>query len=708
MAEHTFFRTFAPVMKKVRFNKRSFIVFQRFSNKGYALFNALGREVLIGILSVSTLSHAKAEGISTRTEKADADTTLLHQEHELDEVSITATRAPLGPGRQARMVTVLSQKEIAAAPAQSINDLLKYIAGVDVRQRGPVGAQTDVGIRGGNYEQITILLNGVNINDPQTGHNAFDFPCSIADIQRIEVLEGPAARVYGTSSMLGAVNIITRRHDATGLQASVEGGSYGYLSATARAKYSDNGRWSHSLSGTYTRSDGYSRSAKGHLNMNYNGGKSFYQGSYNHADFDLRWQAGLSTKGFGSNTFYSPSSDEQYERTTKTYIALQGNNKNARLHLHPQLYWNHYTDRFELFHNNPSAYPFNHHRTDVFGAGINSWYDWSQEHRTALSAEIREEDLVSGNLGEPLDRPKHIHGTDRAYTHGINRTNIQLTLEHDILLKAFTLSMGLTAVRNSWSDAGMRFYPGIDASYRLGGNWKAYASYNASLRMPSVTELYYNSKGYNANKHLKPEELTAIEIGIVHSTPIIRAQVNVFYNRYKNLIDWIVDEKDAAQQLTTTNFGRINAVGTQADLRLDLAQLLPSQRFLKSLNTAYTYLNQDQKRYEGITSRYVLEYLRHKFVANLQAHVWRALNLNLNYRFQKRNGSYVAGVDAITGKKILNRYSPYSLLDAKLTWTATHYTLYLEAHNLTGHRYADFGRLKQPGRWIMAGISLNL
>ncbi len=695
-------------MNKVRFNKRSTIVFKRFSNKGYSLFAALGREVLIGILSVSTLSHAKAEGISTRVEKADADSTLLRQEHELDEVSVTASRAPLGTSRQARMVTVLSQKEIAAAPAQSINDLLKYIAGVDVRQRGPVGAQTDIGIRGGNYEQITILLNGVNINDPQTGHNAFDFPCSVSDILRIEVLEGPAARVYGTSSMLGAVNIITRGHGDTGLQAGVEGGSYGYLSTTAHASYGGGLRWSHSLSGTYTRSDGYTRSAKARLNMDYNGGKSFYQGSYEHADFDIHWQAGFSTKGFGSNTFYSPSSDEQYERTTKTYVALQGSNKNGRLHLRPQLYWNHYTDRFELFHDNPDAYPFNYHRTDVFGAGVNSWIDWSRAHRTALSAEIREEDLVSGNLGEPLDRPKPIRGTDRAYTHGINRTNIQLTLEHDILLEAFTLSMGLTAVRNSWSDAGTRFYPGIDASYRIGSNWKVYASYNASLRMPSVTELYYNSKGYNANKHLKPEELAAAEVGIAHSTPTIRIQVNAFFNHYRNLIDWIIDEKAAAQQLTTTNFGRIDAVGAQADVRLDLGRLLPSQRFLKTLNTAYTYLNQDQKRYEGITSRYVLEYLRHKFVANLQTQLSRNLALSLNYRFQKRNGSYATGFDKTTQKKILNRYSPYSVLDAKLTWTAPRLTLYLEANNLTGHRYADFGRLKQPGRWIMAGMSINL
>ena len=87
------------------------------------------------------------------------------------------------------MVTVLSREDIQAAPVQSVNDLLKYAVGVDVRQKGPLGALTDVSIRGGNSEQITVLLNGINICDAQTGHNSFDFPVDISEIERIEVLE---------------------------------------------------------------------------------------------------------------------------------------------------------------------------------------------------------------------------------------------------------------------------------------------------------------------------------------------------------------------------------------------------------------------------------------------------------------------------------------------------------------------------------------
>ena len=81
----------------------------------------------------------------------------------------------------------------------------------------------------------TVLLNGINICDAQTGHKLpLISQLTISEIERIEVLEGPAARVYGTSSLLGAINIVTRTPQKTSLSAHIEGGSYGYLSAGIR------------------------------------------------------------------------------------------------------------------------------------------------------------------------------------------------------------------------------------------------------------------------------------------------------------------------------------------------------------------------------------------------------------------------------------------------------------------------------------------
>jgi len=586
-------------MYKPQFNQRKALRFRQFSRKGYALFACLGRVVTIGVLSVATLKAAAsttaddvtvADGSSVST-TATGDG--IDKEATLDDVEVTGSRAPLALGQAARMVTVLSREDIQAAPVQSINDLLKMAVGVDVRQRGPIGAQTDVGIRGGTSEQITILLNGINICDPQTGHNAFDLPCDLSDIERIEVLEGPAGRVYGTSSLVGAINIVTTSSPKLGearrgLNLRMEGGSFGYLSAAGRialAKPQTEGAYSlptlhSSLSANFTRSDGYSRSKAGALNSDYSGFKAFYQGNYQLSTLSsqLSWHAGVSTKGFGSNTFYSAKYDEQYEKTTKIYTAIQGET-NGWFHFSPSVYWNRSYDRFELIRGTEAKVPFNYHRSDVFGINLNSWFDWLLG-RTAFGAEFRNEDIVSTNLGEPLKE---------AFSHykvGLNRSNLSFHLEHNILLRRFTLSAGFIAVKNTWNQMPFKVYPGMDASYRLGDNWKVYASYNSSLRMPSFTELYYSVGGHKADKYLKPEELHAVEGGIKYNNRWLSAKASVFHHHQRNTIDWVRDTREADAPWQSVNLTRINTLGFETSANVQYSMF--------NVQLAYCYLHQDK------------------------------------------------------------------------------------------------------------------
>lgn len=716
-------------MYKPIFNKRSVLKFTHFTNKGYSLFSCLGREVVIGVLSVATLSHATADGVTTSEELVTVDSVRTNREVMLEGVSVMGTRAPLTQSQQARMVTILSRDDIQAAAVQSINDLLKLAVGVDVRQRGPIGAQTDVSVRGSNYEQITVLLNGINICDPQTGHNSFDFPVDISDIERIEVLEGPAARVYGTSSLVGAINVVTKAPLLSPLQGEaisslseqplkketgkrflavdgrVEGGSYGYLSVGGRVALSPcrgelKGGF-HSLSASYTRSDGYSRNHAGALNADYRGGKAFYQGSYDHEQLHVQWHAGMSVKDFGSNTFYGVSSDNQFEHTFKTYTALQADAKCGPIHIKPAVYWNRFADRFEYFRGEPDRVKYNYHLTNVYGLNLNSYVDWVGG-RTAVGAEIRFEDLMSSNLGEPLSRKHSIHGTDRDYEYGLNRTNLQLILEHNVVWNRMTISAGLVAVNNSWADMGVRVYPSIDAGYRIGNNWKVYASYNASLRMPSVTELYYSVGGYKADKHLKPEEVSAVETGIRYLGRSVTGKVCVYYNHYQNLIDWIrhTDQGPEAPW-ESVNFGKINALGVETSLELNLIRLFPAQHFLKHFQLAYSYIHQDKNEEAGIQSRYALEYLRNKLVSGLQMNLWKQLELDMTFRLQHRTGSYTD----VNGNQC--NYSTYGIMDARLAWNADRYQVYIEANNLFNRKYVDYGNIPQPGLWVIGGIKVK-
>ncbi len=682
-------------MKKENFKRGSSAVrFKRFSRRPYAVFMSLKVEVTIGVLSAAMLTFANVDSVSAQTENHAKE-----KLYELGEVEVTGTRVPMTVSQAARMVTVLDRDDIAAVPAQSVNDLLKYAVGIDVRQRGDMGVQTDISIRGGTFDQITILLNGINICDPQTGHNAADFPVDISEIERIEVLEGPAGRVYGTSSLVGAINIVTRPDLQSGMELRAEGGSYGFFDGGGHINLTK-GAFSNQFSGGFSRSDGFSRNAAGRLNSDFKQAKAFYQGGYAHEKAEVRWHAGFTQKDYGANTFYSAKYDDQFEHTRKYYTAVQAETKGDVYRFKPSVYWNRSEDRFELVRNRPETVPFNYHRTDVYGLNLNNTLETALG-KTAFGAEFRNEGVVSTTLGEPLHFPEPAPGGGE-YTAGLNRTNLSFHLEHNILLRGFTLSAGVIAVKNTGNEMNFRFYPGVDASWQFARDWKLYASFNTSLRMPTFTELYYSVNGYKADRYLKPEEMKAYEIGVKYLTPGIRGTVSLFHYRGTNLIDWIKDLSEGADApWQSVNHAKVNTTGVETSLDVSFDEMLHRTFFIRNLTVSYAYIDQDKKSEPDVQSRYALEYLRHKVVAQANLRVWRNLNLNVSYRWQDRMGNYEQNGEMVA-------YEPYSLLDARLSWDTSSYRVYAEANNLLNRTYYDYGNIPQPGIWIRAGAVWRL
>lgn len=682
-------------MKKENFKRGSSAVrFKRFSRRPYAVFMSLKVEVTIGVLSAAMLTFANVDSVSAQTENHAKE-----KLYELGEVEVTGTRVPMTVSQAARMVTVLDRDDIAAVPAQSVNDLLKYAVGIDVRQRGDMGVQTDISIRGGTFDQITILLNGINICDPQTGHNAADFPVDISEIERIEVLEGPAGRVYGTSSLVGAINIVTRPDLQSGMELRAEGGSYGFFEGGGHINLTK-GAFSNQFSGGFSRSDGFSRNAAGRLNSDFKQAKAFYQGGYAHEKAEVRWHAGFTQKDYGANTFYSAKYDDQFEHTRKYYTAVQAETKGDVYRFKPSVYWNRSEDRFELVRNRPETVPFNYHRTDVYGLNLNNTLETALG-KTAFGAEFRNEGVVSTTLGEPLHFPEPAPGGGE-YTAGLNRTNLSFHLEHNILLRGFTLSAGVIAVKNTGNEMNFRFYPGVDANWQFARDWKLYASFNTSLRMPTFTELYYSVNGYKADRYLKPEEMKAYEIGVKYLTPGIRGTVSLFHYRGTNLIDWIKDLSEGVDApWQSVNHAKVNTTGVETSLDVSFDEMLHRTFFIRNLTVSYAYIDQDKKSEPDVQSRYALEYLRHKVVAQANLRVWRNLNLNVSYRWQDRMGNYEQNGEMVA-------YEPYSLLDARLSWDTSSYRVYAEANNLLNRTYYDYGNIPQPGIWVRAGAVWRL
>ena len=667
--------------------------FKHFSNKSYSLFNCLFKEVNIGVLSVATLTFANAGSISAQTESK----TVSH-EYMMDNVEVMGSRIPLTQAEAARLVTVLDRKTIENAPVQSVNDLLKYAAGIDVRQRGSMGIQTDISIRGGTFDQITILLNGVNISNPHTGHLAADFPVALEDIERIEILEGPAARVFGTSAFSGAINIVTFAESQKFVQADVTGGSYGLGGGGLRLNLSE-GKWKNQMSGSFLRSDGAT------LNSDFDVWRGYYQGSYTTPEAIVRWQVGYSQQKYGANTFYSALYNDQYEETGRYLASVQAETRVGWLHLAPTVYWNRSLDHFQLIRHTDTGENF--HRTDVYGTNINAYFT-TVAGKTSFGAEFRNEGIFSTSLGRPMDPAQYVdvpwHDA-RQYRMKDSRTNVSYYLEHNVLLPKATFSLGVMANKNTAYDDRYHFYPGVDLSWRPQREWKLFASWNMALRMPTFTDLYYKSPTQEGNVGLKPEETQAFSVGGKYRRRGLNMEVTGFYHKGKNMIDWVMYKADDVYH--SANF-KLDNYGVETNAALMFREWFGETFLLDRLSLGYTYIY--QKRHDAVEiykSNYALEYLRHKLVATLDHRIWRQLTATWAFRWQDRMGSYIKYA-SVNDVGTLVDYEPYTLLDLRLQWTAPRYRIYLEGNNLTNHTYYDLGNIPQPGFCFKVGASIRL
>src|SRR3954452_13835230 len=119
------------------------------------------------------------------------------QQIELDPVTITATLQPVSASATGRNIIVITGEQFAKLPVHSVDELLRYLPGIEVQMRGPMGAQSDIVIRGGTFQQVLVIIDGIRINDPNTGHFNSYIPVVPAEIDRIEVLKGASSAIYG-------------------------------------------------------------------------------------------------------------------------------------------------------------------------------------------------------------------------------------------------------------------------------------------------------------------------------------------------------------------------------------------------------------------------------------------------------------------------------------------------------------------------------
>ncbi|MDW7759412.1 MAG: TonB-dependent receptor plug domain-containing protein [Acidobacteriota bacterium] len=331
------------------------------------------------------------------------------QESEIhEEIVVTAARTPSVFSEAARSVIVIDRAVIETAPVRSVPELLEYALGVDVRQRGPFGVQADLSLRGGTFEQTLVLVDGVKIGDPQTGHHSAILPLTLDDVERVEILKGSGSRLFGPNAFGGAVNIITRKDRETRSRVGAAFGQNGFIGGDVSLAV-PLGASGHGLSFSRKRSDGYRE------NTDFDITTLSYRASLPAAGGEISVFGGHTDKAFGANGFYSDRFPMQWERTRTTFLQSSGEFGRSGLTVVPKVYarWN--ADEFVLDRNNPAWYR-NTHTTHTGGMEIQVSFD-SKLGRTAIGGEIGKEGIAVSTL---RDMTGLMNRSTRSTTSSIN------------------------------------------------------------------------------------------------------------------------------------------------------------------------------------------------------------------------------------------------------------------------------------------------
>lgn len=642
------------------------------------------------LLFLTIVSPLRAEELSSQTH---SDTLAF----DLEEVLISAQKTPVSLANVRRSVQVIDQQQIEASPAQDLAGLLSTVRSVDIRSRGTYGMQADISIRGGTFDQSLVLLNGVNVTDPQTGHHNLNIPVDLRSIERIEVLHGSGARVFGPNAFNGAINIITREPGESHINASLTGGQHWFGAAGASAGF-NSGPLAHHISIHGLRSDGYTE------NTDFRSGNLFYRSQLELDAGALDLQAGYNEKEFGANSFYTPVFPDQFEETRAGYASLRWLPDND-INLQPSLYWRRHHDRFELFRDEAPAWyaGHNYHRTDIVGAAL-QWEHQSRWGTTAAGLDYRFEHIFSNVLGEEMGEPIDVSGYDDAqFTHSYHRNGISLMLEQNTSYGPFSMSAGTLVYSNSDLDEPFTLFPGVDLGWQLKSDLRWYVTANRTLRLPTFTDLFYSDPENQGNPELQPERAITAETGFKSTWRNILLDAAVFRRWGNDMIDWVRSPGDDVWQ--AKNLTEVTITGFEAGAHIPLGRPSEKNAAPRSLSIQYAYIHADTYSGEQL-SNYALDHLNHKLDVTLTHPVTERGGVTITGSWQDRAGSYMIFED---GEFTDTRsFDPFFMMDLRLFFETGPVRLFTEASNALDTRYVDIANVPQPGRWVRGGVELNL
>lgn len=633
----------------------------------------------------------------------------LAQEISLDPVTVTSSLVEKRASQTGRNIAVIKGEYFQQLPVHSIDDLLRYVPGVEIQARGPQGSQSDIVLRGGTFQQVLVILDGIRLNDPNTGHFNSYIPISPAEIERIEVLKGASSALYGSDAVGGVIHVISKtfaaRLNAAGLAGTDEGngvqktqvnggigvGEYGLFNANVGAFIQRNklavsgGFLSNNASGVQQRGiKGYFHNNTASLSLSYAISPNWnlaVRSAYDHRDFAAQnFYTVLKSDTASEKVKMSWNQVRLGYQKNKTAFSIDGGYKSVQ-----------------------DTYLFNPH-----SIANNSKSKLWQGLATLQQGLASGTNLIAGvNFQQ-----RNIKSNDRG-NHTLNQlapfvSVVQSVGEH------FTVT---PSVRMDWRESiGTEVSPQINLSYKK-SNWQLRASAGKTIRDADFTERFNNyakklvTGGSVGNPDLKAERSFSYEAGadwFLTSSPTAQLKVSgtFFQRRQKDLIDYVttpyaqMPRKDNLSPNGTfglaLNIAEVNTTGFELDMQ-SANTISDNQKLI--FNAGLTWLDSDNK--SQIQSFYLSSHA--KFLANFSAiYQIGGFSVSLNGLYKKRAEREASAIEASISKNyfLLNARAEYAFLKRQLA-------LYVQADNAFDKQYSDVLGSVMPGRWLMGGLRFN-
>jgi iron complex outermembrane receptor protein len=574
----------------------------------------------------------------------------------LDSITITSTAIELPFKKNSRTITLISSDVIKQSPATNLAELLQQEAGVDIRRQGVNGMQADLYIRGGSFDQTLLLIDGIKVEDPQTGHHTLNMALPLEVIERVEIIKGPAARVFGQNAFTGAINIVTKSNADTVNSVEYKLGSYNqqHVSGTLGTNLKNTTLIGHASVNT---SDGY-RHNTDFENQNY-----FVKGRFNTNGTPIDVISSFSERKFGANQFYAVQSGyDQYEETQSSLVGASTKFKTENFKITPRVYWKRNQDMYLYVRERPSVYR-NLHISNKVGLQVNASYT-SSAGITGFGIDAAKVFMTSSNLGER------------------DRMMANLFVEHRFSLADNRLDITPGVSVNYFSDFKFHAFPGVDFGYAINDTFKAYANIGYTYRVPTYTDLYYVGRTDLGNENLEPEKALSEEIGLKYFGTNFNAYVAIFNRSSDNLIDYT--KENEADKWQATNLKSLTSTGAE----LNLSSSFKSGLYTQNISLGYTYLDENLNDIKTTYSKYVLNALTHHFTATVRSQFLKNVSQSIIYKFAERASG-----------------SSYSVVDVQATLNVSGLELSVIGNNIFNTEYVETGFVPMPKGNVLIGVN---